>query len=64
MKVRLNGTDFGFLTTTPNNGTGPTELTIPAAQQMHGINVITFVNSNATWLWGGTDILVEPAPIV
>jgi subtilisin family serine protease len=64
VKVRLNGTDFGFLSTTPNNGTGPTELTIPAAQQLHGINVITFVNSNATWLWGVTDILIAPAPIV
>jgi subtilisin family serine protease len=63
VRVLLNGSQFGHLTTTPDNATGPSLLTIPASQQLPGVNVLTFVNGNASWLWGITDLLIAPATI-
>ena len=64
IRVLLNGTQFGYLTTTANNGTGPTEFTIPVSQQQPGANVLTFISSNPAWLWGITDLKIEPVTIV
>ena len=60
-QVLLNGTSIGYFAQTPNNGTAPSQFTLLASDQLAGTNVITFANKNATWLWGLTDILLEPA---
>ena len=42
----------------------PTEFTILAGQQQPGANVLTLISNNTAWLWGITDLLLEPATIV
>lgn len=61
VKVSLNGTSLGFLSTGPNNGfNGGDSFSISAAQQVSGTNTLTFEqNLNNGYKWGVTDILLS-----
>jgi hypothetical protein len=45
-----SGSQFDYLTITPNNGTEPTELTITSSAQQQGVKVLAFLNGNVNWL--------------
>ncbi len=60
--VTVNGMSIGYLSKTANNGTGNSTLTIPLAVQTSGNNVLSFVQKNAGWRWGISDIKLSLGP--
>ena len=64
VEVLLNDVSLGFVGTTPNNGTGAFQFNIIAANQLVGDNVIEFRNSNPTYKWGVTDVVIDEWPFV
>ena len=61
VRVTLNGNSLGFLTPGPNDGfNGGDSFVIPSSQQISGNNILRFEqNSNVTYIWGITDILLS-----
>lgn len=58
VRVLVNGTQLGFLARTPNNGRGPTELTISQSLLRNTGNTLRFEQKNPGWIWAVTDLLV------
>jgi hypothetical protein len=53
----LNGSSLGMLAETPNDGSGPSSFTIPAAQQLAGENLLRFEQiRNDSFKWGISDL--------
>jgi hypothetical protein len=59
-QIRLNGNPLGFLAVTPNNGTGASQISILASQQLAGTNTIEFIVANPAWAWGLSNLLLAP----
>ena len=61
LEVLLNGSSLGFLAPSGDNVLASYQFQISAAQQQSGDNVISFMQRGGTnWIWGVTDILIEP----
>ena len=59
VRVLVNGTEIGFLSRTPNNGRGPSELTIARSLLNSTSNTLRFEQLNPGWIWGVTDLLLS-----
>jgi len=59
VRVLVNDVSIGFLTTTPNNETGPSSITIPSSRQVTGTNSIEFRQRVPNWFWGITNLLLS-----
>jgi len=59
IRVLVNGTEIGFLSRTPNDGRGPSQLTIPARLLIGKNNTLRFEQLNPGWKWGVTDLLLS-----
>ncbi len=60
VEVLLNGESFGFLEKGLNNGLSAHAFEISLDQQIDGSNELGFrQNTNLTWKWGVTDVLID-----
>ena len=60
VRVRVNEATLGYLDVTPNNGFGVSVLDIPASAQTSGDNTLSFTQKRPGYVWGITDLLLEP----
>lgn len=59
IRVSVNGKQIGFLSRTPNNGRGPSQLTISRSLlKNRGSNTLRFEQTTPGWIWGVTDLLL------
>ena len=59
VRVLVNGTEIGFVSTTSNNGRGTTQLTIDRSLLDSAGNTLRFEQSTPGWTWGVTDLLLS-----
>ena len=57
-EVFVNGNSIGNLMPTPDNGTSPTVMSIPASVLSASGNVLLFKQLGSGWNWGVTDVLL------
>ena len=57
--VLVNQQNVGFLSVTPNNGTGTSIISIPVSSQIVGENTLSFIQRRPGWRWGITDLLLS-----
>ena len=65
--VLVNQQPVGYLARSPNNGTVPSSIAIPAELQIEGDNVLTFNQRTPGWKWGISDLLLVgsmPGPAI
>jgi len=58
VSVLVNGVTIGNLSTTPNNGTGSSSLSISLAQQVSGTNTLSFKQKKPVYKWGIKNVLL------
>lgn len=59
VRVLVNGTPIGFLSRTPNNRRGLSELTIVRSLLNSKGNTLRIEQLNSGWIWGVTDLLLS-----
>ena len=59
VRVLVNGKRIGFLSRTPDNGRGTTQLTIASDLLRGSGNTLRLRQTNPGWIWGVTDLLLE-----
>lgn len=59
IRVLVNGTEIGFLSRTPDNGRGPSQLRIAENLLIGKNNTLRFEQHNPDWIWGATDLLLR-----
>ena len=59
VRVLINGTPVGFLSRTPNNERGASELVIEQSLLLSTGNTLRFEQTNSGWRWGVEDMLLS-----